>query len=422
MPGVDSIFVGPGDLSASMGHIGDIGNPERAGEARFAAAACRKLGKPCGIVGATPEMVAKFLEYGYSWVAIGSDMSLMVGRAQEYLGKVRGVAAAAPASQSSIDRRASDLRGDDDRRAVPGRGRGASRARAGSRRRHRGIHVSAMSTCCARRRRGARGGRCPRARVLSARALFEPHRACAARVRGPRHPRSHGTSATIRIRSMASAGSGPGASSRATRRSRAARARSHGRRAPRRARGRGRFRATQWFGLQTDDARRDAHRASSRIANTGDAAISVRPRVSSVLPANGDDRARFRRGLRLGKRRHADSGPRSGDSGRLAPRDPVARSASRGIDNVFTEWSGERDARRSGQAVRHASSPPIGAAGFRRGVRASGARFRRRRTRHAHDRRVQPRARAASPAPARRTLAAGGGFSCTMQISARLRP
>ena len=97
VPGVDSIFVGPGDLSASMGHIGDIGNPDVQAKLAAAAAACRKLGKPCGIVGASPEMVAKFLEYGYSWVAIGSDMSLMVGRAQEYLGKVRGVAAAAPA-------------------------------------------------------------------------------------------------------------------------------------------------------------------------------------------------------------------------------------------------------------------------------------------------------------------------------------
>ena len=101
VPGVDSIFVGPGDLSASMGHIGNIGDPNVQAKLASAAAACRKLGKPCGIVGASPEMVAKFLEYGYSWVAIGSDMSLMVGRAQEYLGKVRGVAATPPASQSS---------------------------------------------------------------------------------------------------------------------------------------------------------------------------------------------------------------------------------------------------------------------------------------------------------------------------------
>jgi 2-dehydro-3-deoxyglucarate aldolase/4-hydroxy-2-oxoheptanedioate aldolase len=100
-PGVDSIFIGPGDLSASMGFIGDVGNPAVQAKIKAAAAACRRLGKPCGIVGPTPEMVGRFLEYGYSWVAIGSDMSLMVGRAQEYLGKLRGVAAMAPASQSS---------------------------------------------------------------------------------------------------------------------------------------------------------------------------------------------------------------------------------------------------------------------------------------------------------------------------------
>jgi len=101
IPGVDSIFVGPGDLSASMGHIGDIGNAEVQVKLAAAAAACRKLGKPCGIVGPSPEMVARFLEYGYTWVAIGSDMGLMIGRAQEYLGKVRGVATAAPPPQSA---------------------------------------------------------------------------------------------------------------------------------------------------------------------------------------------------------------------------------------------------------------------------------------------------------------------------------
>ena len=101
VPGVDSIFVGPGDLSASMGHIGDIGHAEVQNKLAAAAAACRRLGKPCGIVGPTPEMVGKFLEYGYSWVAIGSDVGMMVGRAQEYLGKVRGIAPSALPPQSA---------------------------------------------------------------------------------------------------------------------------------------------------------------------------------------------------------------------------------------------------------------------------------------------------------------------------------
>ena len=91
VPGVDSIFIGPSDLSASMGFLGDMGNPEVQEKLAGAAAHCRRLGKPCGIIGANPEAVGKFLEYGYSWAAIGSDISLMVGRAQEYLGRVRAL-------------------------------------------------------------------------------------------------------------------------------------------------------------------------------------------------------------------------------------------------------------------------------------------------------------------------------------------
>ena len=37
-------------------------------------------------------MVAQLLDYGYTWVAVSSDMGMMVGRAQEWLGKVRGEA------------------------------------------------------------------------------------------------------------------------------------------------------------------------------------------------------------------------------------------------------------------------------------------------------------------------------------------
>jgi len=98
---VDSIFIGPGDLSASMGFLGDIANAAVQEKLRHAAQLCRQLGKPCGIVGPNPEMVGKFLEYGYSWVAIASDMGLMVGRAQEWLGKLKGLAVTAPKAQGT---------------------------------------------------------------------------------------------------------------------------------------------------------------------------------------------------------------------------------------------------------------------------------------------------------------------------------
>jgi 2-dehydro-3-deoxyglucarate aldolase/4-hydroxy-2-oxoheptanedioate aldolase len=89
VPGVDSIFVGPGDLAASLGHLGDIANPAVQARLELAAQACRKAGKPCGIVGPNPQMVGKFIEYGYTWVAVNSDLGMMVSRAQEWLAQIR---------------------------------------------------------------------------------------------------------------------------------------------------------------------------------------------------------------------------------------------------------------------------------------------------------------------------------------------
>lgn len=102
VPGVDSIFVGPGDLSASMGHLGDMAHPEVQARLKHAAGLCKRLGKPTGIIGTNPDMVARYVEYGYDWIAIGSDMGFMMSRAQEWLAKARGGApAAAPKAQGS---------------------------------------------------------------------------------------------------------------------------------------------------------------------------------------------------------------------------------------------------------------------------------------------------------------------------------
>jgi len=89
VPGVDSIFIGPADLSASMGFLGDMGNAAVQEKLRAGAQTCKRLGKPCGIVGANPEIVASFLDYGFSWVAVGSDLAMLASRGTEYLGAVR---------------------------------------------------------------------------------------------------------------------------------------------------------------------------------------------------------------------------------------------------------------------------------------------------------------------------------------------
>ena len=89
VPGVDSLFVGPGDLSAAIGRLGEIGHPEVQAMIASAAGAARRIGKPIGIVGPNPEMVKRFLGYGYTWSALASDLGLMTGRATEWLGTLR---------------------------------------------------------------------------------------------------------------------------------------------------------------------------------------------------------------------------------------------------------------------------------------------------------------------------------------------
>jgi len=90
VPGVDAVFVGPGDLSASMGHIGDIGHDEVQAALANAAEAAREIGTPIGIVGPNPAMVRKFLDYGYSFSAMASDIAMMTGRARDWLGELKG--------------------------------------------------------------------------------------------------------------------------------------------------------------------------------------------------------------------------------------------------------------------------------------------------------------------------------------------
>jgi 4-hydroxy-2-oxoheptanedioate aldolase len=92
-PGVDALFVGPGDLSAAMGHIGNIAHPEVQAMIERAAKACHAADKPVGIVGANPEMVQRFIGYGYDFAAVASDIAMMTGRAVDWLGTLRPGAA-----------------------------------------------------------------------------------------------------------------------------------------------------------------------------------------------------------------------------------------------------------------------------------------------------------------------------------------
>lgn len=94
VPGVDALFVGPGDLSAAMGRIGEIGHPEVQALIQQAAQAAHAAGKTIGIVGGNPDMLGRFIGYGYDWVAVASDLALMTGRAVDWVTALKGRAPA----------------------------------------------------------------------------------------------------------------------------------------------------------------------------------------------------------------------------------------------------------------------------------------------------------------------------------------
>jgi 4-hydroxy-2-oxoheptanedioate aldolase len=80
--GVDGIFIGPADLAASMGLIAETGHAEVKAKLKAAAAACKAAGKASGILALNEETAALYAEYGYTFIAVGSDLGLMMQRAR----------------------------------------------------------------------------------------------------------------------------------------------------------------------------------------------------------------------------------------------------------------------------------------------------------------------------------------------------
>jgi len=82
VPGVDAIFLGPADLSGSMGHVGQLTHPAVMSLMADAAQRCKAIGVPVGTVGGTPEVVVQYRAAGYTFVAIASDLGLLMRGAQ----------------------------------------------------------------------------------------------------------------------------------------------------------------------------------------------------------------------------------------------------------------------------------------------------------------------------------------------------
>jgi 4-hydroxy-2-oxoheptanedioate aldolase len=76
--GVDGVFFGPADLSASMGHRGQPGHPEVQRVIMDGIATVRAVGKAAGILATDPALAQQYLDAGALFVAVGVDTTLLV--------------------------------------------------------------------------------------------------------------------------------------------------------------------------------------------------------------------------------------------------------------------------------------------------------------------------------------------------------
>lgn len=75
--GVDGVFIGPGDLAASMGHLGNAAHPEVKAVVEKTLLAISAVGKAAGIFSSDADTVKHYQEMGVQIIAVGVDTLLL---------------------------------------------------------------------------------------------------------------------------------------------------------------------------------------------------------------------------------------------------------------------------------------------------------------------------------------------------------
>jgi 4-hydroxy-2-oxoheptanedioate aldolase len=80
--GVDGVFIGPADLHASMGYVGEVANPKVKPLIDDAIRRIRKAGKAPGILTPNEADAKHWLECGALFVAVGADVGILARGAE----------------------------------------------------------------------------------------------------------------------------------------------------------------------------------------------------------------------------------------------------------------------------------------------------------------------------------------------------
>lgn len=83
LEGVDAVFIGPSDLSASMGYIGNPGHPEVVSAIEGAFKTIIAAGKHAGVLAVTKELVETYVAANASFIGVGVDAALLANATKQ---------------------------------------------------------------------------------------------------------------------------------------------------------------------------------------------------------------------------------------------------------------------------------------------------------------------------------------------------
>jgi len=87
--GVDGVFIGPADLAASLGHLGNPGHPAVQAAIEDAIRRIKLAGKPPGILALDEGAAKRYIELGCRFVAVGVDSLLLAAAARNLAQKFK---------------------------------------------------------------------------------------------------------------------------------------------------------------------------------------------------------------------------------------------------------------------------------------------------------------------------------------------
>jgi len=99
--GVDGVFIGPADLSASLGHVGNAGHIAVQTAIEGAIKRIVKAGKAAGILTTDAALARHYMALGATFVAVGLDTQLLIRGTNALVGEFKSTVASSPVVPST---------------------------------------------------------------------------------------------------------------------------------------------------------------------------------------------------------------------------------------------------------------------------------------------------------------------------------